>query len=86
MFGLKKCKEEDFYEFERSNGKYDPGDFDGYLLGLLIGIFVFGGVEYFYLSALEIKNKQLVNVILTAFVVVSVILYKLTGITPLEIV
>ncbi|MGN0144715.1 MAG: hypothetical protein ACI398_07010 [Clostridium sp.] len=80
MFGLEKCKEEDFYEFELSNGKYSPRSFDGYLLVLLMAIFAFGGMEYCYLSALEIENKQLINVILTAFVVVSVILYKLTGI------
>lgn len=80
MFVLKNCTEEDFYQFTYSDGKYHPEDFDGYLLGLLIGIFAFGGIEYWYLSAVEIQNKKIINIICMAFIFVSVLILIMTRI------
>lgn len=77
MFGLKKCKEEDFYQFTYSNGKYYPENFDGFLLGILIGIFAFGGIEYCYLSVIDIPNKSILDIGCIAFVVINVLIIKM---------
>lgn len=71
MFGLKKCEEEDFYEFTYSNYKYDPKDIGGYMLAILLIIFIFGGIEYWYLTAIEIKNKGVLNIFIIAFIILS---------------
>lgn len=80
MLGLKKCKEEDFHQFTYSNWRYDPEDFDGFLFGLLIGIFVFGGIGYCYLSAVEIQNKNIINKVCIAFLVISLLIFGMVRI------
>lgn len=74
MFGLKKCEEEDFYEFTYSNYKYAPKNISGYMLAILIEVFIFGGIGYIYMSQIELKNKYGLNIFIIIFIAASLFL------------
>lgn len=80
MLGLNKCKEEDFYEFRQSNWKYKPDDFDGYLLAMLVYIFIMLLTEYFYWTGNNMSNQLLFKRAVCVFVLFSIFIYKLNRI------
>ncbi|APM37692.1 hypothetical protein [Clostridium kluyveri] len=75
MLGLQKCSEEDFYQFIYSNSKYHPRDTDGYLLGNLIAILIFGGLGWFYIEQGHINCPHLISIIIKVFIIADIGLF-----------
>ncbi|APM37691.1 hypothetical protein [Clostridium kluyveri] len=75
MLGLKKCSEEDFYQFIYSNSKYYPKDIDARLLGGLIGVLIFGGLGWFYIEGCNIECPYLISIMVKVFIIADIGLF-----------
>jgi len=78
LFGLKKCKEEDFYQFVYSNSRYHPSDTDGRLFGALLGISIFLGIGSFYISQSHIELSNLVSIGIKFFIIIDIFIFFLS--------
>lgn len=77
MFGLKKCTEEDFYQFVYSKSHYHSSDTDGKLFGALLGIIVFLGIGSFYISNTHIELSSLISMGIKLFIIIDILIFML---------
>ncbi|MGN0144716.1 MAG: hypothetical protein ACI398_07015 [Clostridium sp.] len=77
MFGLKKCKEEDFFKFTYSNLMYNPFDLNGRILGGMLCNVIFFGIASFYLTQSHIECPKFLSYGIKIFILIDIILFVL---------
>jgi len=80
LFGLKNCKEEDFYQFVYSNSRYHPLDIEGPLLGTLLCVIIFLGIGSFYISGNHIEIPSFIIIGIKMFILFDILILLLSRI------
>lgn len=77
MFGLKKCKEQDFYQFKYINSIYNPSDINARIFGGILYSVIFFGIASFYFSQSKIKCPDFLSFGASIFIILDIIIFIL---------
>ncbi len=77
MFGLKKCKEEDFYKFKCINSIYEPGNINARLFGGILASVIFLGIAAFYCWQGKIECPRSLSYSAKIFIILDILMFIL---------